>query len=320
MSRDEHPSPRQLDLNLLRPLQALLEERHVSRAAVRCGMSQPAMSRILERLRDLLHDELIVRASGSYVRTPRGEQLLSDLDSILERIDSALENESFDPARFEGTFRIATTDYISIVVVPLLIADLEGLAPLATLAVTMWDDGRGFDELEAGRVNVAITSAEDPPATLRYQYLLTEHYACAIARDHPFDGDAMDLETYLSYGHAVVDVRHDVQPAADRPVVWLGSRRRVKYRTPFIGAAVFAVARSKLILTIPEQLAKAYSGLDSIRIVDAPAEIGTFQHALVWHRRLDASPSQVWLRERIIAAVKMLEWKKPPGPPRRRAT
>jgi DNA-binding transcriptional LysR family regulator len=245
---------------------------------------------------------------------------LSDLDDILQRIDLAVANEPFDAARFEGTFRIATTDYISIVVVPLLIADLEGLAPLATLAVTMWDDGRGFDELEAGRVNVAITSAEDPPATLRYQYLLTEHYACAIARDHPFDGDAMDLETYLSYGHAVVDVRHDVQPAADRPVVWLGSRRRVKYRTPFIGAAVFAVARSKLILTIPEQLAKAYSGLDSIRIVDAPAEIGTFQHALVWHRRLDASPSQVWLRERIIAAVKMLEWKKPPGPPRRRAT
>jgi DNA-binding transcriptional LysR family regulator len=319
MSRDEYPSPRQLDLNLLRPLRALLEERHVSRAAARCDISQPAMSRILERLRDLLHDELIVRASGSYVRTPRGEQLLCTLDGILERIDSAIANEPFDPARFEGTFHIATTDYISIVLVPLLIAELEQHAPKASIAVTIWDDRRGFDELEAGRVHVAITSAEDPPATLRYQYLLTEHYACAIARDHPFDGDAMDLATYLSYGHAVVDVRHGVQPAADRPVVRLGSRRRVTYRTPFIGAAVFAVARSRLILTIPEQLAKAYSGLDSIRVLDAPAEIGTFQHALVWHRRLDASPSHVWLRERIHAAANTVGWKQP-RPRRRRAT
>jgi DNA-binding transcriptional LysR family regulator len=297
---------RQLDLNLLRPLRALLLERHVSRAAARCEMSQPAMSRTLERLRELLGDELIVRTSGSYVRTPRGEQLLGEIDGILERIEAAIADEALDPTCFEGTFRIATTDYISAVLMPLLVSDLEQLAPLSSLAVTMWDRN-GCDEIETGRVDLAITSAEDLPRPLRHEPLLTEGYVCAVARDHPFEGSALDLATYLSYGHAVVDVRNDVQPAADRPLAQLGSRRRVTYRTPFLSAAIFAVARSKMVLTIPERLAHAYSGFTSIRIVKAPAEIARFQHALVWHPRQDASPSQSWLRERVTAAAKSLE-------------
>jgi DNA-binding transcriptional LysR family regulator len=287
-----------VDLNLIRPMCALLEERHVSRAAERCGMSQPAMSRILERLRAVFDDKLLVRNARAYERTPLGELLLADLQDILSRVDAALSGRRFRPEQCDTQFRLATTDYASVVFLPDLLRDLESRAPNAALTITAWND-RSYDDLGSGRLDVAIMSADDPPGTLQCERLFTEDYVCMVAADHPARGRRLRLETYLSYRHAVIDIMNGSQPSIDQPLSGRGVRRRIGYLTPFLGSAAFAVARTSMILTVPRRLADRYRDFVPVRILMPPREISQFAYSLLWHKRLETSSAHAWLRERI---------------------
>lgn len=281
----------------MRPLCVLLEERHVSRAAERCGVSQPAMSRILDRLRTTFDDELLVRSGRRYERTPRADRLLAEVRDTLDRLDAAIAGGPFVPAQCETRFRVATTDYASIIFVPRILRDLEALAPNTSLNVTMWDH-QAFDEIAAGRIDAAITG-EHRPATLLGETLFDEDYVCIVAADHPLRARRIDLAAYLKFRHTVVDVVHGAQPAADQSLAARGVRRRVGYRTPFLGSAVFAVAETSMILTVPRRLAASVAPMVAVRTVEAPRELAAFSYALVWHHRFEASPAHVWFRERI---------------------
>src|SRR5882724_2034066 len=120
---------RNVDLNLLHALHALLEERHVTRAAKRCFLSQPAMSRALDRLRETLGDPLLVRTGRAYERTPRGDSLLRELQSLLPRLESMVRGQDFDPQRSQERFRLAVTDHASITLMPPLIRRIRSAAP-----------------------------------------------------------------------------------------------------------------------------------------------------------------------------------------------
>jgi DNA-binding transcriptional LysR family regulator len=286
------------NLNDIRPLCALLEERHVSRAAARCNMTQPAMSRVLDRLRITLDDELLVRSGRAYERTPRAERLLAELRDIVDRLDATIAGDRFVPEQCETTFRVATTDYASIIFLPQLLRTLERLAPRAAVEVTMWDR-HSFDDVAAGRIDAAIISVTSTRSTLVSERLFDDDYVCMVAANHPLPARRVDLESYLEFRHAVVDVARGGQPPADEPLAALGRRRRVGYRTPFLGSAVFAVARTSMILTVPRRLAASYVGRVPVRVLAAPRELATFTYSLVWHKRFDASLPHVWFRERI---------------------
>src|SRR5215831_4291506 len=126
------------DLSLLQALYALLEERHVTRAARRCFLSQPAMSRALERLRGMFGDPLLVRGGGGYQRTVRGERLLHELESLIPRLEALVRGEAFDPRRSRGRIRLALTDHASAVLLPPLLERLRAEAPGIALDVSMW--------------------------------------------------------------------------------------------------------------------------------------------------------------------------------------
>jgi DNA-binding transcriptional LysR family regulator len=286
------------NLNDIRPLCVLLEERHVSRAAARCNMTQPAMSRVLDRLRITFDDELLVRSGRTYERTPRAERLLAELRDIVDRLDAAVAGDRFDPAQCETTFRVSTTDYASVIFLPRLLRALERLAPRAAVEVTTWD-AHSFDDVAAGRIDAAITGVRSPSSALVSERLFDDDYVCMVAINHPLPARRVDLESYLAFRHAVVDVVRGGQPPADEPLAALGRRRRVAYRTPFLGSAVFAVARTSMILTVPRRLAASYVGKVPVRVITAPRELATFTYSLVWHKRFDASLPHVWFRERI---------------------
>src|SRR5580658_1614128 len=131
--RDMHL--RNMDLNLLHALQALLEEQHVTRAAARCFLSQSAMSRALERLRDMFQDELLIRAGRTYERTVRGERLLRELEMLLPRIDAMVRGETFDPVQSQEKFRVSMTDNAAVVLLPGLVQLLRKTAPRAKLEI-----------------------------------------------------------------------------------------------------------------------------------------------------------------------------------------
>ena len=295
-----------LDLNMMRPLCTLLEERHVSNAAERCGVSQPAMSRTLERLRTAFGDDLLVRSGRSYELTPRAGQLLAEVQGALDRIDAAVTGNRFEPRQCNAIFRLASTDYISAVLVPHILRDLEDKAPSASLDLTMSDE-RTAEDVNAGRIDAAIVSVDDTLATLDREKLFDEDYVCLVAAHHPLSTrPRIALKHYLEHRHIVIDVADGAQPPIDRPLAARGVRRHVGYRTPFLTSAVFAVASTSMVLTIPRRLAATCTAEVPIRIVPAPKELDTFTYRLEWHKRLEASASHTWFRDRIRAIASKL--------------
>jgi DNA-binding transcriptional LysR family regulator len=287
------------DLNILRPLRALLEDRHVSSAAERCGMSQPAMSRTLARLRTTFADDLLVRSGRRYERTPRADQLLAEVRDILDRIEAAVSGNRFDARQCDVVFRLATTDYISAVLLPHVLRDLQDNAPNSALELTRSND-RTVDEMVAGRVDVAIVSVDDAPASLNREKLFDDDYVCLVAAGHPLaNRTSVTLERYLKQRHIVIDVWHGLQPPIDRPLAALGVRRHVGYRTPFLTSAAYAVASTSMVLTIPRRQASSCTVGLPVQILGAPRELNDFTYTLAWHKRLEASVAHAWFRDRI---------------------
>src|SRR5580704_2449744 len=159
--RDVHL--RNLDLNLIHPLHALLEECHVTRAAKRSFLSQSAMSRALERLRDMFGDALLVRNGRGYERTVRGEHLLRDLESLMPRLEDMVRGERFDPSQSQEVFRMAMSDHASMIVLPSLLASVRKAAPHIRLDVSATGT-ETYGDAAAGRINTFLCAEEAPPS------------------------------------------------------------------------------------------------------------------------------------------------------------
>src|SRR5882724_3484728 len=154
---------RNLDLNLLVPLHALLEERHVTRAAKRSFLSQPAMSRALERLREMFGDPLLVRSGRTYERTVRGERVLRELETLMPRLEAMVSGDEFDPSRSQERFRVALTDHASTILLPPLMARLRRVAAHVKLEVSTWQT-QAYEDVAAGRIDTALSAEGAPPA------------------------------------------------------------------------------------------------------------------------------------------------------------
>jgi DNA-binding transcriptional LysR family regulator len=174
---------RTVDLNLLHALRALLEERHVTRAAERCFVSQPAMSRALERLREMFGDVLLVRHGRVYECTVRGERVLRELEWLMPRLEAMVRGEPFDPARSQERFRVAMTDYAFTVLMPVLAERVRATAPTVRIAACVWREEH-FDELVAGRIDVALSPLGAPPG-LEAALLFREDFVCLVGSKRP---------------------------------------------------------------------------------------------------------------------------------------
>jgi DNA-binding transcriptional LysR family regulator len=293
--RDVHL--REVDLNLLSILYALLEERHVTRAAKRCFLSQPAMSRSLERIRDTFGDELLIRTGRIYERTVRGEWLLRELENLLPRLEALVRGEPFDPAQSRERLRVALTDNGSIAILPALTQRIRTAAPDITLEIVAWHD-RSFEDVEAGKIDLALSPLA-APSPLETERLFKEDFVCLLGADHKLRSRHFTLKQYLELSHVAVG-------ALDRPLADLGLRRRVALSVPFLVPAVAAVAGSDLVVTLPRKLAKAVAAMANVRFVEPPPEIKSFQYFMVWHPRLTAEPAQVWFREQLRIVAKTI--------------
>ena len=292
-----------VDLNLLGPLVALLDERHVSRAAARANLSQPAMSRALARLREALGDELLVRGSRGYELTPRAERLQQQLAVVLPQLDGVFAVQEFDPAAAAETFRIAGTDYPALLFGAALFGRVFTGSPRSTLIFTGWHTGV-FDDVEHGTVDVVFAGVA-PPRHLRSEHLFTEEFVCAMSADHPLAGRSqLSLEEYLDCAHVVVDVFDGSQSAIDRHLSALGTSRTPSLRIPYHFAAAPAVVGNQLVATLPSRLLERPGRDPGVRLVRPPAEIEPMTYSLSWHPRLHDDPAQRWLRTTIVETVR----------------
>jgi DNA-binding transcriptional LysR family regulator len=283
-------------MNLLVFLQALLEERSVTRAAQRVGITQSAMSHALGRLRELFSDPLLVRSSRRMVMTPRAEELAGPLREALGQLEAAIVTApTFDPASATGLFSIACEDYVSSLLVPRLVRRLSVDAP--GIDIDIQSRGRELSEqLEGGQVDIAIAVFFEPSSAMRQRLLFQENFACVVRRDHPVVRKRLTLKRYTELPHLLVGSGERGTGAVDVGLARIGEKRRVAARTPTFLSAPLIVAETDLLLTIPKRLAERFAAIYDLQVFKPPLVLADFQYHSRWHERWQNDDRHRWLR------------------------
>lgn len=289
-------------MNLLVALNALLEERNVTRAAARLGMSQPAASRALGRLRALFSDALLLDGPGGYVLSTRAEELRPALRQTLAGIGEMLEARPFDPATATGSVRLLMTDLHAAVLAPHLLSRLANEAPAVDLDIL--PPGPAIMEMLGNDATDAVVGAiEDAPAGIRRRKLFEDRYVTLMRTGHPASERKLTLENYLALDHMVISITGAGLAPVDELLSAMGRRRRVRARVPNFFAAMEIAACSDLVMTLPASLARTAAGSARFVTLPPPVDLGPIEINLLWHARHQDAPRHVWLRSLIVAAA-----------------
>lgn len=291
-----------IDLNLLVAFDALLAERSVTRAARRIGLTQPAMSHALGRLRDLLDDPILVRSGSGMMATARAEALEEPIRRALREIDDALRTgPTFDPKTSTRTFTLAIGDYGELIVLPPLLARLAREAPGIDLRVLPIPEDYGR-LVEDGTVDLVVNPiAAQLPAGLVKQKLFDETFVCLVRKGHRA-ARKLDLSTFVALPHALIAPRGRAGGFVDDALAQKGLTRRIALTVPHFLVAPLVVASSDLILTVPERVARTFVGMAPLQILEPPLPLRGFSTYQVWHERRRTDPAHAWLRS-LIAEV-----------------
>jgi len=287
-----------IDLNLLVAFDALMAERSVTRAGVRIGRTQPAMSAALSRLRTLLGDELFVRSPEGLQPTPRALDLAEPLGHALAEIQRTLEfTQVFNPASSTATFSIGLSEHAAFVVLPKLLASLRQHAPNIVLLVRNFvhrDDAVAL--LDAGEADITIGVPHAPAGRILSQALFEESFVCILRKGHAEAGAPLTMESFLRMSHLLVSPENERFGAVDAALAKQGLRRRLALTLPQLYVAPALVASSDLVATLMEGVVHASGYADKLYISPPPLTLGRVKFGMSWHRRNDVHPAQRWLR------------------------
>lgn len=286
-----------VDLNLLVVLEALLAERHVSRAASRLNKSQPAVSHALARLRHLLDDPLLVRRPGGLEPTARAMEIAPALAEALDRMRHLLAPAGFDAATERRTFRLAMSDYGAAVILPALLPLMRAQAPHVDIVVSQASREVMVSQVVDGEIDLAFGVFPGLDRSVRSQRLFDERFACLADAASLGGRQTMDLVAYLERPHALVDLRADRPSEVDTALAELGHRRRLCLIIPHWGVASHLIAGTDLVLTVASRILPAQG--NGLCVFAPPFEIPAFQFTQIWHKRRDGDPAHQWLRSRI---------------------
>ncbi len=297
-----------VDLNLAVVLHALLTERSVSRAAKRLGLSQSATSHALGRLRELLHDPVVVRTRDGVAPTPRADALAAQLGMALDVLEKALLGApAFDPKTAEHRFYVSASDYAEFVLLPPLLARIREDAPGVDVWVRPYDEGLG-EHLRRGDVDIVlgVAAAMADGGGIKSAALFDERFVCVVRKGNPLLRGKMTPERFAAARHAFIAPRGRPGGAVDDALAALGLERRVVFAVPHFLIAPHVVAETDLVVTVAERVARAYSKSLPIQIFAPPVPLPPFTLSMFWHRRHDADPAHVWLRAALAAAAAKL--------------
>ncbi|AGT10996.1 LysR family transcriptional regulator [Paracoccus aminophilus] len=273
---------RSLDLNLLVILDALLDEAHVSRAADRLGLSQPATSAALQRCRHLFYDELLERGRGTMRLTARAESLRAALKSLLAGVGDLIDPPEVPLAEIRQTLRIAMADYPALFVTGPLQCALAGTAPGLDLVIQPWLGGEAARAaLVDGTTDIAISVLPGEDADIHREELLSEHYIIAMRPGHPAIA-GFDFDGWLAYPHILVSGRGDARSPLDAELARLGRSRRIGLVVPSFGMVPDLLRGSDMIAMLPSRVMPAAPDLIARPV---PIPVSGFPLHLAWHRR-----------------------------------
>ncbi|ANH67395.1 LysR family transcriptional regulator [Mitsuaria sp. 7] len=332
-----------IDLNLLAAFDALMSECHVTRAAARVGVSQPAMSAALSRLRTLFGDPLFLRSAQGLLPTPKAREMAEPISQALQQIKTALlPKPLFEPASASLTFNIGMSEYPAFVLLPALASALKARGPGLSLAIHgIGSRDNAVDLLDAGTIDVAVgvppTQAE---RRILSRSIMQDQFVCLLRRGHPAlqspkklatkksstrptsrsatkaaapsgtpsitKEAGLDLALFLELDHLLVSPEGDRHGLVDQALAYLGKRRRVALSLPQMFAAPTIVAHSDMVCTVMKRVAGQSPHGAQLDQFTPPVALPDIAYDLMWHRRNDAHPAQQWLREEIAALAASL--------------
>jgi DNA-binding transcriptional LysR family regulator len=289
---------RQADLNLLIVFTALAEERNVTRAAARLFLSQPAVSRALQRLRDMFHDDLLIRTANGYEPTPKGQRLLQDLATMLPRLDRLMAGGDFDPSTEDATFRIAATDHAAHLLVPPLCNAVLAKPAKVDFSFVPLHAGQ-YEALEKGRLDLVLNADHDTSTFhLSKEVIFEVDFVCVVSRRSKFER-AITLKQYLAAEHVAVDILGGVQTHPDKHLAAIGEKRRCPLVVAQYTVAIRVAAVTDMIATVPRRMALLEAPKKVTKILEGPAALGSFKYVMIWHERMQTDAAHVWLRSTI---------------------
>lgn len=292
------------DLNLLPIFVALMEERSVTRAAERMGMTQPALSNALSRLRLMLQDQLFVRERYGIQPTPIALELSPLIAEALAQLDDAvLGQQAFDPAQAERLFTIAPNGYVEFVLVPAIVARLEKVAPGIKLRLTPYGNDLVETGVVSGTTALVLGRIVDPPDNLVVQHLMDEGLACAVRADHPGVGDVMTREQFETMKHVNIVPPGRMRAGLFQALAQQQLKRDVAISVTNFFAVAEMVAVTDYCATLPSLICRRLMHDPRLKILPAPVDLGSFPVEMAWHVRYRHDPAHRWLRALIGAVI-----------------
>jgi DNA-binding transcriptional LysR family regulator len=292
------------DLNLLPIFVALMEERSVTRAAERLGMTQPALSNALARLRAMLQDQLFIRERYGIQPTPIALELAPGIADALARLDDAvLGQQDFNPAEAERLFTIAPNGYVEFALVPAIVARLQESAPGIKLRLTPYGNDLAETGVTSGTTALVLGRITDPPDNLVVQHLTDEGLACIVRADHPEVGDSITREQFERLKHVNVMPPGRLRAGLFQALAQQQLKREVAISVTNFFAVAEMVAVTDYCATLPRLICQRLRHDPRIRVLPAPVDLGTFPIEMAWHVRYRHDPAHRWLRSTIGAII-----------------
>ena len=293
----------QFDLNLLGVFDALLEERHLTRAAARLGLSQSGMSHALSRLRAFYDDPLFVRGVGGMQPTARALELGASVGAVMNAIrHEVLARASFTPASARRVFSLCLTDLAEVEFLPPLIRFMQKEAPGCTLRTLQVPSKSLAQVLESGEADLAVGALSNLDETLYQQLLFTQPFVTLVSKRNRRLPSVLTLAQFEAAQHIVVDLNDPMRSAFDAVIEAAGIQRWIFLRTPhFLSVPLLLDAHPQMLATVPQALGRQFARFDLVRRLAPPVALPQMALRQFWHPRYNRDPANVWLRNVIKA-------------------
>ena len=303
-----------IDLHLIKVLHTVLTERSVSRAALKLGMYQPAVSAALKRLREFSGDPLLVRSGATMVPTDAGLRMIEPSANILRSAEVMFSDaRAFDPQTAEVTFRIAASDYLDPLFLPQLVSLLKAEAPLCHIEIQPLSAAADYRQhLAQGECDLVIGNWPQPPDDLHMGKLFADDVVCLVGKNHPAVRRVWTQDAWLQAEHIAPTPTHPgAKGVIDDHLASLGLARNITARCPHFGLIPSMVASSLLVLTTGRQYCERYTQSLDVTILPCPIAFPSLMYYQLWHERTHTSKQAKWLRERVKAVAASLGAHKP---------
>ena len=286
-----------MQVSQLRLIHEIALSGSLSEAAERVGITQPAASHALARLRRQFKDQIFVRTSTGMRPTPYGEKLSASIRDALQALSGAFESrEEFNPATSRRSFNLFISDNGQLVILPRLLARLNALAPHARIRAQAFPSKGLHVSLESGEVDLAVGSFTTLVAGFRQKRLFRESYVCVVRKDHPQFRNGMSFEAFRAAPHAMAEEAGLAHELLDRWLTKQGVQREVKLFVPRFMVLSIVATNSDLLVIMPSRVADQFSKILPLKIMQAPLKLPTYDIKLFWHERVNDDPANRWLR------------------------